>query len=222
MVAPGTQVRILIVDDHPLIRDGLKSRLSSHEDWTVCGEAEMQSDAIRLVREKLPHVVIVDLSLKNGNGLQLIKQIAALPDAPRTLVCSMHDENLYAQRAIQAGALGFLHKQQASEKIVSAVQRVLDGKLFVSEDLMENVLTRMIKVPGDVAKNPIEQLTDRELQVFEAIGKGMTIHQIAASLFLSNKTVETYRDRTKRKLGLRTAAELMRYAVKWSTEHASG
>jgi DNA-binding NarL/FixJ family response regulator len=166
--------------------------------------------------------VIIDLSLKNGNGLELIKRISALPDHPRMLVCSMHDEKLYAQRAIQAGALGFVHQHQASEKIVTAVERVLEGKLFVSEEVMDTVLTRVLRNGEQTTLTPIEQLTDRELQVFEAIGNGMTVQQIAQSLFLSNKTVETYRDRTKRKLNLRTSAELMHFAIKWVTEHARG
>lgn len=215
-------IRILIVDDHPLVRDGLKARLSSNSEWSVCGEAEMPSEAMRLVRETAPHVVIVDLSLKNGNGIEFIKKVAALPDPPRTLVCSMHDENLYAQRAIQAGALGFIHKQQASEQLVDAIQKVLEGKLFVSEEIQERMLKHVMHDPEVGSKNPVEQLTDRELQVFEAIGRGLSVTQIAATLFLSAKTVETYRDRTKRKLHLRTSAELMHYAVKWVTEHNGG
>lgn len=222
MINVESPVRILIVDDHPLVRDGLRSRLSCRPDWEVCGEAEVPSEALQKIRDEEPTVVIVDLSLKTGNGLDLIKQISALPHPPRMLVCSMHDENLYAQRAVQAGALGFLHKQQAADQIIAAVQKVLEGKLFVSEQIMERVLSRMIKDPQETIKNPIEQLTDRELQVFESIGKGMTVNQIAAALFLSNKTVETYRERTKRKLNLRTAAELMRYAVKWVMDQGNG
>jgi len=212
-------IKILIVDDHPLIRDGLKTRLAARSTWTICGEAEMPTEAIRLVREMAPTVVIIDLSLKDGNGLELIKQIAAMNNAPRMLVCSMHDENLYAQRAIHAGALGFLHKQRASDQIVEAIERVLEGKLFVSDEIMQRVLKRAVR---GAESNPIEELTDQELQVFEAIGSGMSVSRIGATLFLSPKTVETYRDRIKRKLNLRNAAELLRYAVKWTTEHAGG
>lgn len=215
-------IKILLVDDHQLVRDGLKLRLSTRADWVVCGEAEVAPDAMKLVRELSPAVVIIDLSLKNGNGLELIKQIAALPAPPLSLVCSMHDENLYAQRAIQAGARGFLHKQRSAELIVLAVERVLAGNLFVSDEVLNRVLENAIHNPGVPIKSPVEQLTDRELQIFESIGSGMTVSQIAASIFLSTKTVETYRDRAKRKLNLRTSAELMRYAVKWVTEHTGG
>lgn len=217
MMSVPTRTKILIVDEHPLVRDGLKWRLASREDWIVCGEAEMAAEAIRMVEEQRPDVVIIDLSLKNGDGLELIKKISAFPDAPKILVCSMHDEKLFAQRAVQAGALGFVHKQQASEKIVAAVERVLEGKLFVSEEVLDTVLSRVMRTGERRVLTPVEQLTDRELQVFEAIGHGMTVQQIAQNLFLSNKTVETYRDRTKRKLSLRTSAELMHYAIRWVT-----
>lgn len=221
-MSTSTPKRILIVEDHPLVRDGLKARILSQPGWEVCGEAESAGEAIRLVREKSPHVVIVDLSLKNGNGIELIKQITAMPDAPKTLVCSMYDENLYAQRAIQAGALGFIHKQQTSESLVEAIKRVLEGRLYVSEEIADRVLSRLIHNAGGQNKNPVEQLTDRELEVFESIGRGLTVNQIAEVLHLSPKTVETYRDRTKRKLNVRTSAELIRYAVKWVGEHAGG
>lgn len=213
-------VRILLVDDHPLVRDGLKARLSSQVGWAVCGEAETATEAVRLVRELAPQLAIIDLSLKSGSGLELIKQIAAMAAPPRMLVCSMHDDNLYAHRAIQAGALGYLNKQRASEQLVEAAERVLSGKLFVSAEVTEQTLQRMLQ--GHNKENPMEQLTDRELQVFEAIGRGMTVNQIAESLFLSTKTVETYRERTKRKLQLKSSSELMRYAVKWVTEQTGG
>lgn len=218
MVTRTAPIRILIVDDHPLIRDGLKTRLSSRSDWMICGEAEMAVEALQLVRERSPDVVIVDLSLKNGNGLELIKRIAALTNPPAMLVCSMHDEKIYALRAIQAGALGFLHKQQASEKLIVALERVLQGRMFLSEEIQEAILLQA-KRPGGYSSSIVEQLTDRELEVFEAIGRGMTVQQIAGTLFLSSKTVETYRERTKRKLNLRTSAELMHFAIKWVSEN---
>jgi len=212
-------VRILIVDDHPLVRDGVRARLSSRSDWIVCGEAESTAEAMHLVRETRPHIVIIDLSLKNGNGLELIKQIAGLIDAPRVLVCTMHDEQLYAQRTIQAGASGYLHKQRAAELLIVAIEHVLEKKLFVSDEAHQRMLTRTLAASRDGDESPIEQLTDRELQVFEGIGRGMTVNELAVSLFLSPKTIETYRDRTKRKLNLRSSAELMRYAIRWVSEH---
>jgi DNA-binding NarL/FixJ family response regulator len=218
----GDHVRILIVDDHPLVRDGLKARLHTHPHWSVCGEAESPPDAMRLARELQPDLVIVDLSLRNGSGLDLTKQLHATFPGLRILVCSMHDENLYAQRAVQAGALGYLHKQQAAENLDIAIERALAGKLFLSDNISAQVLTKLMREPNQPLKTPIEQLTDRELQVFESIGQGKTVNQIASALFLSSKTIETYRDRTKRKLNLKTSAELTRYAVKWVTEHAAG
>jgi len=210
-------VKILLIDDHPLIRDGLKSRLQSHPGWTVCGEADTTREALSLIRELRPDVVIVDLSLKEGNGIDLIKQVAAQEQPPKILVCSMHDESLYAQRVIQAGALGFVHKQQASENIIGAVQKILSGRIYISEKASDDVLRQLMGQPLTF-KSPIELLTDRELAVVEAIGQGASMHQIADMLHLSVKTVETYRERAKRKLKLSTAAELMRFAVKWSSE----
>lgn len=221
MVA-STPTRILIVDDHPLVREGLKGRLASHADWTICGEAETAREAIRMVRELSPRVVIIDLSLKDGSGLELIKQIGTSPEGPLMLVCSMHDEELYALRAIQAGAMGYLHKQEAAEKLIPGMERILEGKLFVSDEVLAHLLKNSIHKSGATMKNPIDQLTDRELMVFEFIGQGLTVGQIASSVRLSSKTVETYRDRIKQKLHLRTAAELMRHAVKWVTEQTGG
>ena len=219
---PSESVKILIVDDHPLVREGMSGRLRSHSDWVVCGEAETSRDAIRLVRELTPRVVIVDLSLKNGSGLELIKQIATVSNGPSMLVCSMHDEKLYAMRAIHAGAMGYLHKQQAAQQLVPAVERVLEGKLFVSDDVLNCVVRNAADNPDSPTKSPVEQLTDRELMVFESIGRGMTVSQIASSVLLSTKTIETYRDRIKRKLNMHTAAELMRFAVMWVTEQNEG
>ena len=206
-------VRIVLVDDHPLVRDGLKSRLQACSEWQVVAEVDSAQDAVAVARQLQPHLMVVDLSLKRGNGLDLIKQLSAGENPPKILVCSMHDENLYAQRVIHAGAMGFVHKQHASEQIVHAVRKVLDGKLHVSESVAEQIITRVAGHPGDVGKSPIECLTDRELEVMEAIGRGFTAQSIASELHLSVKTIETYRERAKKKLGLRTSAELLRFAV---------
>jgi DNA-binding NarL/FixJ family response regulator len=219
--APPAGVRILIVDDHPLIRDGLKSRLQAHPEWHVVGEADNSEEAFRMTRDLRPDLVIVDLSLKRGNGLDLIKQIASLMSPPKILVCSMHDESLYAQRVIQAGAMGFVHKQHASEQIVPAVARILTGRIHVSELVAEQIMTQVTRHPAGTTRSAVACLTDRELEVLEAIGRGSTAPQIAQDLHLSVKTVETYRERAKKKLGLRTSSELLRFAVlNWSNAPA--
>ena len=211
-------LQVLIVDDHPIVRDGIRVRIESRPDWAVCGEAESSPEALTLSRELQPDVVTVDLSLEQGSGLELIKQLRALPEPPRVLVCSMHDEDLYAQRAIQAGATGYLHKSRAASQLLEAIDRVANGKMYISERVSEQVLSRMLRSPDRASKSPVEDLTDRELEVFEAIGQGVTIQKIAQMLHLSPKTVETYRDRIKRKVGVKTSAELLRYAVKWVGE----
>jgi DNA-binding NarL/FixJ family response regulator len=206
-------VRIVLVDDHPLVRDGLKSRLQSRPDWEVVGEADSAEEAVEIIRERHPDVVIVDLSLKRGSGLDLIKHICSFQSPPKILVCSMHDEALYAQRVLQAGAMGFVHKQHASEQIVTAVSRILAGRLHVSDVVAEQLMAHVTRRPSSGDPAAMSRLTDRELEVVEAIGRGATPHQIANDLHLSVKTVETYRERAKKKLGLRTSADLLRFAV---------
>jgi DNA-binding NarL/FixJ family response regulator len=213
-------IRIVIVDDHPLVRDGLKARLNSRSDWKVCAEVETVADAVSVIRKHSPDVAIVDLSLREGSGLALVQHLATVSQRPRILVCSMHDESLYARRAIQAGAMGFLHKQQAADCLIPAIEKILAGKLYVSEKIADALLLGLAR-PRMVSANVFEQLTNRELALFELIGRGYTLAQIAKTLHLSIKTVETYRERAKKKLGLRTSAELLRCAVKWVGEHAS-
>ena len=215
-------VRILLVDDHPLVRDGLKSRLQSRSDWQVVGEADSAEEAIEMIHELRPDVVIVDLSLKRGSGLDLIKHIGSADDPPKTLVCSMHDESLYAQRVLQAGAMGFVHKQHASEQIVPAVTRILSGRLHVSEAVTEQLMAHVARHPSSPDSSSVASLTDRELEVLEGLGRGSTAQQIARDLHLSVKTIETYRERAKKKLGLRTSADLLRFAVlHWSNPQLS-
>jgi len=175
---------------------------------------------MRLVHETTPTVVIAELSLERGGGLELIKQIAALKNAPRIVVCSLHDEQVFAVRAIRAGARGYVPKQEASEHIVKAVEQVLAGKIFVNAAILQQLQKGAVSGKQGDTTSPLDKLTDRELEVFEAIGGGLSIHQIAANLFLSAKTVETYRDRTKRKLNLRSSANLLCFAVRWSSDQS--
>lgn len=212
--------RVLIVDDHPLVRDGLRAQISSQSDLEVCGEAASEADALRLVGELTPDVVVVDISLKSGNGIDLIKRVAARKDPPHLLVSSMHDEDIYAERAVHAGALGYVHKQQASLKLLEAVRRVRDGRYYLSETVAERLMSRATRKQTEVV-SPIERLTDRELEVFELLGRGLSVQEIGQQMKISPKTVETYRDRIRRKLDLDNARLLARYAVKWVTEHTA-
>ena len=212
--------RVMIVDDHPLVRDGLRAQISSQSDLEVCGEAASESEALRLVQELSPDVVVVDISLKSGNGIDLIKRLSARSQPPRLLVSSMHDEDIYAERAVHAGALGYVHKQQASLRLVDGIRRVREGRYYLSESVAERLMSRATRKQTEVI-SPIERLTDRELEVFELLGRGFSVQEMADQMKISPKTVETYRDRIRRKLDMDNARLLARYAVKWVTEHTA-
>ena len=210
------RARILIVDDHPAVREALAIRIDGQRDLEVCGEAADTADALRLVADLRPDLVVVDISLKTGNGIDLIKRIRDRHDRVRMLVWSMYSESLYADRALQAGALGYINKDQATNKIVEAIRRVLKGKVYLSEAMVERILQRSV---GETTRSPLDALADRELEVFRLIGEGVRTIDIAERLCLSVKTVETYRDRIRHKLHLRNGTELARYATQWVTEH---
>jgi DNA-binding NarL/FixJ family response regulator len=215
------QVKILIVDDHPIVREGLAARINRQPDLTVVGEAEDVADALELVKSTKPDLVVVDLSLKSGQGLDLIKKINATTDKIKTLVSSMYDESLYAERALRAGALGYVNKQEMSEKIIEAIRMVLAGKIYLSPVMTERLLHRAVGVPPELARNPVETLSDRELEIFRMIGNGKTTRQIAGELHLSVKTVETHRENIKGKLNIVNGAELGREAVRWVMENGA-
>jgi DNA-binding NarL/FixJ family response regulator len=214
-------VKILIVDDHPIVREGLAARLARQPDFEVCGEAEDVADALDKVKSARPDVVIVDLSLKSGQGLELIKRIKALDLDTKMLVSSMYDESLYAERTLRAGAMGYVNKQEVSEKIIDAIRQVLDGKIYLSPRMTERLLQRAVGAAPQLSQSPFETLTNRELEIFKMIGKGMTTRQIANELHLSVKTVETHRENIKGKLSLPNSAELSREAVQWVMENGS-
>jgi DNA-binding NarL/FixJ family response regulator len=214
-------VKILIVDDHPIVREGLAARLGRQPDFEVCGEAEDVADALEKVKTARPDVVIVDLSLKSGQGLDLIKRIKALDMDTKMLVSSMYDESLYAERSLRAGAMGYVNKQEVSEKIIDAIRQVVDGKIYLSPRMTERLLQRAVGAAPQLVQSPFETLTDRELEIFKMIGKGMTTRQIANDLHLSVKTVETHRENIKGKLNLPNSAELSREAVQWVMENGS-
>lgn len=210
--------RILIVDDHPIVRDGLIAAMSRYPDLQVCGEASTIADAIKLIDTEVPDLTIIDLSLPDGSGLELIKRIKAHDIATKMLVLSMSDESLYAERVLRAGASGFLHKQEAREKLINAIRQILDGHIFVSEAISERLLQQVMGGNKPLQASPISTLSDRELEVFELIGQGHSSSDIAHRLHLGIKTIETHRYRIKEKLNLKNGAEVVRHATQWVLE----
>jgi DNA-binding NarL/FixJ family response regulator len=211
--------RVLIVDDHPAVREALAIRISGQCDLEVCGEAADISEALRLVADTQPDVAVVDISLKSGNGLDLIKRIRDRNHRVHILVLSMHSETLYAARALRAGALGYVNKDQATDKILEAIRRVWEGKVYLSDTMAERMLHRAVGGQEDTPRSPIDALTDRELEVFRLIGQGMKTAGIAERLHLSVKTIETYRDRIRQKLDLGDGTKLAHYATQWMLEN---
>jgi len=198
------------------VRRGLAPLIDADPRLTVCGEAEDVPDALRLFSELSPNAVIADLSLKSGSGIDLIKQIRAIDANVPVLVLSMHDESFHAERALRAGARGYLTKQEASEQVITALHQILDGEIYVSERLSPKLMKRLLMGGIGEEADAVDCLSDRELQVFEMIARGLGTHEIAQSLNLSVKTIETYRAHIKEKLGLKDARELVRYAMRWA------
>ncbi|OYW21797.1 MAG: hypothetical protein B7Z55_05410 [Planctomycetales bacterium 12-60-4] len=193
-------------------------RISRQPNLSVCGEAATLAEALQEFERHRPDLVIVDITLKDGNGLDLIQRLKARDQNVRILVLSMHDESVYAERALRAGAMGYINKQEAREHVIDAILRVLDGKLYLSPAAQERLLTVATRGPEQLVGPAVESLTNRELEVFEAIGRGQTTSEIARQLHLSVKTVETHRQRVKAKLNLTSSAELARDAVQWVLE----
>ena len=216
--ANSTQARILIVDDHPLVRRGLGQLIADEPDLEVCGEAEDVSEALRQVNDVSPDLVIVDISLKSGNGVDLIKRIKARDEGVKMLVSSMHDESLFAQRVLRAGAMGYISKHEAPETVIHAIRQVLAGGFYLNSQSKDDMLRSVVSGRQTRAGVSIEDLSDRELEVFELIGHGQTTRQIADRLHLSIKTIESHREKIKSKLNLKNAAELSRHAVQWLME----
>ena len=207
--------RILIVEDYPMVREGLRDLVNREEDLVVCAEADCARDALAAVKTCEPDLAIVDLSLKESHGMELIKDIKAQSAKVQVLVVSRHDEDLYARRALQAGAKGYIDKQKATTHIMTSIRKVLGGEIYLSEKMTSRVLGDMASNrPGPVG-TPVDSLSDRELQVLEGIGHGRNMREIAEQLHLQVKTTQTYRARILRKLGLNNAAELSRYAEQW-------
>lgn len=207
--------RVFIVDDHPLVRQGLAQIIEAEEDFEICGEAEDSPGAMRGVEQRKPDVIIVDISLQGNNGLELIKNIKAVYETIPILVFSMHDEAIYAQRALRAGAKAYVMKKESSDKILAALRRILKGEIYVSSRVADQVLHQIVNGPTNAAASPIERLTDRELEVVQLIGRGLSTREIAESLNLSVKTIESHRAHVKEKLNLRNATELVQFSVQW-------
>lgn len=214
----GRGARILIVDDHPSVRDGLALHINGCPDLEVCGEAADSAEALDLLSQTDPNVALVDISLKTSNGLDLIKRMLARRESVRVLVLSMYHETLYAERALRAGAMGYITKHEPAAKIIEAIRRVLDGKVYVSPSMAEQLLNRAVGNGQAKAPPSISTLSDRELEVFRLIGQGQHTREIGKRLHLSPKTVETYRGRIKTKLNLDTGTELIRRAVQWADD----
>src|SRR5262245_9222004 len=215
------KTKVLLVDDHPVLRAGLGRLINQEADMTVCGEAEDGPTAFDLAGTLTPDIVVIDVSLKGSNGIELIKNLKArFPELP-TLVLSMHDESLYAERALRAGSLGYIMKEEAIEQVIAAIRKVLQGEIFLSERMKSKMLQQMASGKGKVVSSPIEQLTDRELEVFRLIGEGCSTRQIAGQLHLSVRTVEAYREYIKSKLNLKNATELVQHAFHWVHHEAA-
>ena len=207
--------RVLIVDDHPLMRKALRALVTAQPDLEVCGEADNEPEAIALFRRCRPSLAIVDLSLRSGSGLDLIKRIHCIDEHARILVVSVHDDALYAPRAIEAGALGYVNKAEPEERILESIRKVVEGKVALSAATSDQLIHRWVgrrSAPGTM----VEKLSDRELEVLELIGEGLATRRIAEHLRLSVKTIETHREKLKLKLDLPDGAALARYAAVWA------
>ena len=217
---PGDKViNILIVDDHPISREGLAIRLSREPDLRVCGEAADVPDAISRAAETAPDLAVVDVALKSGSGIDLVKRLRDRFPGIKVLVWSMYQDTLYARRALQAGAGGYVNKECAAEVIVGAIRQVAGGGIYLNPDVIQAVLKRAVGSDGPLP-DPTAALSDRELTVFRLLGEGLDTQQIAARLHLSPKTVETYRARVRAKLGVESGSEVLRLAVRWVLENA--
>lgn len=220
MNKPKTE--IFLVDDHPLVCEWLSNLIHQQPDLTVCGEAGDAPRALESIASSKPDVVIVDISIKNGSGIELIKSIKALHPGVAVLVLSMHEERFYAERALRAGARGYIMKREATQRIISGIREVLKGNLFVSQGTATLLAQKLVDGHPTGDSSPVEQLSDRELEVFQLLGQGIETRQVAETLKVSMKTVQVYCARIKEKLKLANAAELLREAVLWHENHPAG
>ena len=207
--------KIFIVDDHPVLRRGISLLINEEEDMTVCGEAETAQETLDALEEARPDLVLVDISLKGMNGLELVKSIkASSPNLP-TLVLSAHDASRYAERALRAGARGYVMKEENIDVVVTAIRKVLEGEIYLSDNIMPKILSKLVNGKTKAGATPQDVLSDRELEVFEMIGQGSRTSEIAEQLHLSAKTIQVYREKIKKKLGLPDSVKLHQSAFQW-------
>jgi DNA-binding NarL/FixJ family response regulator len=211
-----SKTRILIVDDHPMMREGVKQRINRESDLAVCAEAASAAEALEAIPKHDPEMVIVDVAMAGKNGIELVKDIKVRHPRLPVIVLSVFDESLYAERALWAGARGYVMKQESADVLVQAIRRVRSGQVFVSERVSAKILNRVAGRRGEATDSPIEELSDRELEVFRLIGDGYGAREIAAKLHLSAKTVATHTEHMKRKLSLSSTRALTRFAIHWA------
>jgi DNA-binding NarL/FixJ family response regulator len=207
--------RVFIVDDHPLVREGLANLINGQDDFIVCGEAEDSAQAIAGIIQARPDVALIDISLKNESGLELIKDLGKQCPLVALIVLSMHDEALYAERALRAGARGYVMKRETSKSVLASIRRVLEGGVYVSERVVNRMANRLRPSRAAALSSPVERLSDRELEIFRLLGQGRTPSQIAGDLNLSLKTIQAYCARAKEKFGVTSLTELLRAAIRW-------
>jgi len=214
--------RVLLVDDHPIVRQGLALLIDREADLSVCGEADGAHSAFHAITTLRPDIVVLDISLSGPDGLDVLKEIRMSTSSLPVLILSMHDESIYAERAMRAGANGYIMKQEATEKVLVAIRRILQGEVYLSDRLTNTMLQQYVRGTSPAKKSPLVNLTDRELEVFRLIGEGHGTRQIADELHLSVKTIESYQAHIKEKLALRNARELVQHAIEWTVNLKGG
>jgi DNA-binding NarL/FixJ family response regulator len=214
------KTRVLVVDDHPMTRAGLIHVINHQPDLIVCGEAESAAQALDILDSSRPDLLLIDITLPGKSGLELIKDVKAMHPELLMLVVSMHDESLYADRVLRAGARGYITKHEGGEKLMEAIRHVLSGKIYVSESMSAHILEIFSGGQTRLDRSSIEKLSDREFEVFESLGEGLSSQQIAKKLHLSAKTVDAHRANIKTKLSIKTTAELISYAARWTSHQA--
>jgi DNA-binding NarL/FixJ family response regulator len=214
------KIRVLLVDDHPLVREGMTNLINQQRDLEVCGEAANEPEALQLISVAKPDVAVVDISLETGSGIELVKNIKAIYPKVKTLVLSMHDEMLYAERALRAGARGYIMKREAAKKVIHGIRAVHEGQIYIGEKISMMIAGKFAEGGASEPASPVEQLSNRELEIFELMGQGQNTRQIAEHLNVGFKTVQAYCARIKEKLKLANAMELLREAMRWhETRH---
>ncbi len=215
------RTRVLIVEDHPIVSEGLKQMIDAEPDLIVCAQSPKGEGVLGLIKAHKPGIVVVDISLKDMNGIDLIKEVSAKEPSLPMLVLSMYDESLYAERVVRAGARGYIMKDEAAENVIAAIRKVLSGETYLGERTKARLLNRLVKTPVDPRSSPIDRLSDRELEVFRLLGQGFSTRRIAERFHRSIKTIEIYRANIKHKLDLKDATELIHYAVRWAQGSAN-